>query len=160
VTVLSVLGLLFAAIAAVGAWMTVRVTLQVQQEAKLRRVIDALISVEHAAKDLERLPAAVNLRLKADREDRLRLAQTELMRAGALPFVGTIPIESGDRATAFSELTGLLNSLTAVDIDIVQHPAEVSANANRAAVILTSRPESKSKSKWLAWLRWHLFHMP
>jgi hypothetical protein len=77
---ISALGTLFAAIAAWGAVMTVRLTREMMGEANISRVIEALISIEHAVASRPQLPEHVA-------DEMFLNAQRELVRVAVLPWV-------------------------------------------------------------------------
>lgn len=77
-TVISAAGLLFAAIAAGGAWMTVRLTRQIRREDDIRRLTDALVGIEHVAEEIKRVGTAS---ARFNLQDRFRAAVYQLDRA-------------------------------------------------------------------------------
>jgi hypothetical protein len=141
-TIISAVGLVFAAAAAWAAWMTVRMMRHMRREENLRRMIDVVLSVEHAAEDLDADES------NPVRQEQFRAARRGLFHAGALPFMASASF------TDLQELGALLDSLTADDAH--ERPAIVAANARQVAVILSASPPPTRMQRWSVNLQWSL----
>jgi len=139
-TILSAIGLFFAAVAAWGAWQTVRLTRQMRREEGHRRLVAALLEVQHAAEDLTVRPTDL------ERQDRFREAQRELTREGVMGIATSASSEDLRR------MPRLLASLTAPDAQ--QQPGQVAENAKAVVVAVTSKPEPTKWQRRRQLLRW------
>ncbi len=138
-TILSAVSLLFAAVAAWGAWMTVRLTYQIRYEDDLRRVLGALIDIMHFAIALEELPEGLT---RIDLQDRFREAQADLERALALG----VSVKGSFGAAACGELQGLLYNLRMAE-PICERRKTID-DADRARFLLTNAPPPKLMPTW------------
>lgn len=132
-TLIGALGLFFAWRAAHAAMTTVRDTREMRWEANLNRVLEALIAIEGAARDLD--PAERNpLRLdQYTRQERLRNAQLELRRSLVFPRILT----NNDEA---NNILDLLQSRA----DLGANPKLTRAYARQANVLLSTQPPGKT----------------
>lgn len=133
-TITGALALLFAWRAAKAAMTTVRDTREMRWEANLNRVLEALIAVEGAARDLD--PAEGNP-LRLDRytaQMHLRDAQLELRRSLVFPRI----------LTDNDEANNILELLQSKD-DLAAEPKMTRAYARHANVLLSRQPPGE---KW------------
>jgi hypothetical protein len=136
-TITSAVGLLFAAVAAWGAWKTVRLTYQIRYEDDLRRLLGGLVSIEHAARELERSPGP-----RFDLQDKFRDGQAELERALALG----VSVKGTFGAAVSGELQRLLDSLKVAEP--LRERQETIADADHARFLLTNAPPPKLMPTW------------
>jgi hypothetical protein len=139
-TIISAVGLFFAAVAAWGAWMTVRLTRQLQSDARRRRAIEAVLGVQYAAEDLRDHP------MSAEKKERFVDAQRELERAGIQSFVGIGTIEE------LRALPGLFGTLTGNDAMI--EPGNVAENAKRVLRNLPGKPTPTRMQRFWSKIQW------
>lgn len=140
-TIISAIGLAFAAVAAWGAWMTVRLTLQIQREANLRRVLGAVVSMEHAAEAIARVsPNWVREELR----DWFRQAQADL----DLALVLGVSVKGTWGGSDSGELQGLLDKLRTADPLAASETQATIADADRVRLLLTTQPPPKLMPKW------------
>jgi hypothetical protein len=149
--VISVIGVFFAARAARAARETVRLTREMRHDADVRRVLEALVTIQHACQEIERPwvdPEQGKLNPRVDNRA-LIYGQHELDRALALPGLVT------DDVTALR----LLERLRTEDFgtpgvvfrqDGGVWAAGIREDAQTAESLLTSRPPPKT------WPRWYL----
>lgn len=130
--IISVIGLLFAAVAAWGAVTTVRLTREMQTEANVSRLLEALMDVEHGVASRTALPEGLG-------DEILRNAQRELMRAVVLPWVA--PLIS-DKASEQIEYV----------INAQPGDREAWHAASLARMYLSTRPPPKLMPRWYLWI--------
>lgn len=158
-TVISLLALVFAAIAAYAALTTVQLTRRMQREAQRGRVVEALISIKYSARALEEAYSGV-VGLRPELFDRLRDGLAELHRAWITSALGTIPGDD-DVLEPLGELIEAdprgdpKLSLKAPDFRLTA-PDDIREMAEQALAALLS-PEFEEKAPWQTRLAEWLF---
>jgi hypothetical protein len=138
-TIVSAVGVAFAAIAAGAALKTVRLTRQIQHEADLRRVLGALISLSDAAGALHKLgPDVTRLEL----QDRFREGQALAL---------SVSVEGTWAFEAIDELDTLIDRLLAAEPTRAQ--LQIINDAERARDLLSSQPPPKLIPMPMWWRR-------
>ncbi len=138
-TVISTAGLLFAAIAAWSSCRTVQLTWELQREADLRSLLEALVSIKHSAGAIVEAPVGTT---RPELEDRFRDAQAQLDRS--LRMGVTI---RGTSAANTDELEDILVALRTAEprrTDLLM----AIVNTEHALTLLTTQPPPPLMPKW------------
>jgi hypothetical protein len=143
-TIISAVGVLFAAIAAGAALKTVRLTRQIQREADVRRALTALINISDAATALHTLSSGDPV---SQLHDRFREGQAELRRAFAL----SVSLEGTWALEAIDELETLIDRL--LTAEPTRDQLQIITDAERARELLSSRPPPKLIQMPIWWRR-------